>query len=174
MSQGQLLLEKLLQAVMWKLASINIFLRVHFHQRMQIVIRQWVVLEENRKLSANNSLAKKYLFKEKESVDMSKGIAIETILYLLIGVLVVGIVIYLVYTYVFNPIPDMTQCRALATTWCTSCKTVAWTGGPQSPKELGVPLPGTDTGCGHKYWTAPAWKDCSDAASFCSQCCAIS
>ena len=30
---------------------------------------------------------------------MSKGIAIQTILYLLLGVLVVGIIIYLVYTY---------------------------------------------------------------------------
>jgi hypothetical protein len=139
-----------------------------------IVTKVHQTQQKKRVIFVNNLLGRKYLFKEKESVVMSKGIAIETILYLLIGVLVVGIVVYLVYTYVFNPVPEMTQCRALATTWCTSCKTMSWTGGPKAPKELGVPAPATDTGCGHKYWTAPAWTDCSDAANFCSQCCAIS
>ncbi len=104
---------------------------------------------------------------------MSKGIAIQTILYLLIGVLVVGIVVYLVYSYVMNPMLPETQCRTLATAWCTSCSTVDWTGGPGAPSDVVT--------CGANYWTAPAaWDDCDDGAAtngvitFCSQCCGIS
>jgi len=115
---------------------------------------------------------KKYLFKEKESIDMSKGIAIQTILYLLIGVLVVGVLVYLLYSYVLSPILPETECRALATSWCTSCKTGGWTGGPAASSDLQA--------CGGDYWTAPAaWTDCDDGATpngvqtFCSQCCAI-
>ena len=100
---------------------------------------------------------------------MSKGIAIQTILYLLIGVLVVGILVYLLYTYVMSPTLSETQCRALATTWCTSCNNVGWTDtGPDATTKL--------QNCGGTYWTAADWTDCSDAttATFCSQCCAIS
>lgn len=101
---------------------------------------------------------------------MSKGIAISTILYLLVGVLVVGIVIYLVYTYVMNPILPETQCRALATSWCTNCKTVDWAvTGPGASDDL------EDCVTRGGYWTAPGdWDDCSTATTFCSECCAIS
>jgi len=109
-----------------------------------------------------------YLFKEKKIILMSKGIAISTILYLLVGVLVVGIVVYLVYTYVMNPILPETQCRALATSWCTSCSAVDFTGGPDASSDL--------QGCAGEYWTAPAWGDCEgqDVEDFCSTCCGIS
>ena len=55
---------------------------------------------------------------------MSKGIAVNTILYFLIGIIVVGIVIYLVYTYVLGPPIGEQECRSLAITWCTACKNV--------------------------------------------------
>ena len=109
-----------------------------------------------------------YLFKEEKSIYMSKGIAIQTILMLLLGVLVVAVVIYLVYTYIMSPILPETQCRALATTWCTSCKNVGWTDtGPDASTDL--------QNCGGTYWTAATWDDCSATATatFCSQCCAI-
>ena len=112
-----------------------------------------------------NSSDRKYLFKKKESIDMSKGIAIQTILYLLIGVLVVGIVVYLVYTYVLSPVLPETQCRAIATSWCTSCNNAGWTGGPAASSDLKA--------CGAKYWP-PFPANCAAAKTFCSQCCAIS
>ncbi len=57
---------------------------------------------------------------------MSKGIAINTILYLLIGVLVVGVVVYLVYTYVTGAGLDSQSCRSIVQNWCTSCKIANW------------------------------------------------
>jgi len=117
-----------------------------------------------QKLFVNNLLNRKYLFKEEKSIVMSKGIAINTILYLLIGVLVVGVIVYLIYSYVMNPVLPETQCRTLATSWCTSCKTAGWAAGPTASSELQT--------CGAKYWTTfPA--NCAAAQTFCSQCCAV-
>ena len=53
---------------------------------------------------------------------MKKGIATETILLLLLGILVVGILVYLLYKYVFNPVLPEEMCRSRATSWCTLCK----------------------------------------------------
>jgi len=60
---------------------------------------------------------------------MSKGIAINTILYLLLGVLVVGVVVYLVYTYVTGAGLDVQSCRSIVQNWCTSCKIANWAPG---------------------------------------------
>ncbi len=96
---------------------------------------------------------------------MSKGIAINTILYLLIGVLVVGVVVYLVYTYIMSPVLPETQCRSIATSWCTSCKTAGW--------DAAGPTPSADlTACGSKYWP-PLPGNCAGATTFCSYCCAV-
>jgi len=92
---------------------------------------------------------------------MSKGIAIQTILYLLIGVLVVGIVVYLVYTYVIGAPIGEQQCRTQAITWCTSCKNVAWVGGPTATSDLVT--------CAGKYFSNwPASGACADATTFCA------
>jgi hypothetical protein len=53
---------------------------------------------------------------------MKKGIATETILLLLLGILVVGILVYLLYKYVFNPVLPEEMCKSRATSWCTLCK----------------------------------------------------
>ena len=60
---------------------------------------------------------------------MSKGIAVNTILYLLLGVLVVGIVIYLVYTYALGPGMSIQDCRSRVQNWCNSCKIAGWAAG---------------------------------------------
>jgi len=60
---------------------------------------------------------------------MTKGIAIQTILMLLVGILVVGIIVYMVYRYMFSPGLSQNDCRAQLVSWCTTCRTVAWTGG---------------------------------------------
>jgi hypothetical protein len=115
---------------------------------------------------------------------MSKGIAIQTILLLLVGVIVVGIIVYLVYLYTKNPVLGQIQCMGVATSWCTSCKLSNFgrtncpgTGcGPKAPTELGTSAP--DTGCGKLYWTAPTnWDDCwhgDNVERFCKECCGIS
>ena len=69
---------------------------------------------------------------------MSKGIAINTILYLLLGVLVVGILVYLVYTYTTGTQLSEQQCRARIISWCTGCSVSNWadgTGGLPSATE---------------------------------------
>ena len=60
---------------------------------------------------------------------MTKGIAIQTILMLLVGILVVGIVVYMVYRYMFAPGLGQNECRAQLVSWCTTCKTAGWSGG---------------------------------------------
>jgi len=51
-----------------------------------------------------------------------KGIAIQTILMLLVGILVVGIVVYMVYRYMFSPGLTQEECRGYAINFCNSCK----------------------------------------------------
>jgi len=53
---------------------------------------------------------------------MKKGIATQTILLLLLGILVVSILVYMLYTYVFNPVLPASVCRSRAVAWCTLCK----------------------------------------------------
>ena len=57
---------------------------------------------------------------------MSKGIAIRTILLMLIGLLVVVIVSYLVYKASGNPALSDTECRARFTQICTMCMNSGW------------------------------------------------
>ncbi len=52
---------------------------------------------------------------------MNKGIAIRTILLLLIGVLVTAILVYYVYVYFSGSALSREECRARAVSWCTSC-----------------------------------------------------
>ena len=56
------------------------------------------------------------------TIDMTKGIAIETILLLLLGILVVGILVFMLYKYVFNPVLPLEMCRSKAISWCGLCK----------------------------------------------------
>jgi len=51
-----------------------------------------------------------------------KGIAIETILLLLLGILVAGILVFLLYKYVFNRVLPLELCASMAINWCTLCK----------------------------------------------------
>ena len=52
---------------------------------------------------------------------MSKGIAIRTILLLLVGTVVAAIIIYLVYTYTQTPGLSAQECRSRLISWCTGC-----------------------------------------------------
>lgn len=69
---------------------------------------------------------------------MKKGIAIHYILILVIGVLVMGIIVYFAYRYLTGSEPlTESQCRARIISYCTGCynsrnpSTGAWSGGPQ-------------------------------------------
>lgn len=104
---------------------------------------------------------------------MSKGIAIRTILYLLLGILVVGIVVYLVYTYVTGPGMDIQDCRARVQNWCTSCKVAGWASGFGT-----IPAGGDIETCVDTYFATtwdPTGADCLDDAAavstetFCGQ-----
>lgn len=83
---------------------------------------------------------------------MSKGIATETILYLLVGILVVGILVYLIYRYAISKPLGESECRSLAVSWCTSCKIVNFGqdgDGPAAPSDL--------KNCASVHWaTVPA------------------
>jgi len=51
----------------------------------------------------------------------NKGIAIQTILLLLIGVLVAGLLVYYTYRYFSGSALSREECRARAVSWCTGC-----------------------------------------------------
>jgi len=93
---------------------------------------------------------------------MTKGIAVQTILMLLVGILVVGIIVYMVYRYFVGAPLGMEECRSRAITWCTACKNVNWgltAAGPTITTEL--------TNCANQYFpTAPV--NCAAASGWCS------
>ena len=93
---------------------------------------------------------------------MSKGIAIRTILLLLIGVIVAGIIIYFVYSMTRTQVLTCTECRAEFIQYCTSCK-LANTGketwdvaGPG----MNANLQGCATGCGLHDTSGGTETDC--------------
>ena len=93
---------------------------------------------------------------------MSKGIAIRTILTLLLGVLVVGIVVYLVYSYTMGPQLSEQECRSRVITWCTGCSVAGWADG------VGTIAADSDIeSCIEKHFDMNDWSglDCNDIYS---------
>jgi hypothetical protein len=82
---------------------------------------------------------------------MSKGIAIQTILMLLAGIVVVGIVVYMVYRYATKSSIGQEECRATIMDWCVLCNNfdIEWKtdGGPEQTAEL--------LDCVTKYYPSP-------------------
>jgi hypothetical protein len=87
---------------------------------------------------------------------MRKGIATETILLLLIGIVVAGILIFMVYRYLISAPLSQEECKARLITWCTGCRmacTGDWTSincGTYPGNDVG-----SDTGCAKKYFGFP-------------------
>ena len=53
---------------------------------------------------------------------MSKGIATETIIKIMLGLIVVAIILYLIYKFVLKSPISPEECKARLVSWCTSCK----------------------------------------------------
>jgi len=53
---------------------------------------------------------------------MNKGIAIQTILLLVVGVLVAGIIIFLVFRTTTGSTLSATACQSRVISWCTTCR----------------------------------------------------
>ena len=94
---------------------------------------------------------------------MTKGIAVQTILMLLVGILVVGIIVYMVYRYFVGAPLAMEECRARAITWCTACKNVNWGLTAAGPSITGTDL---ETCANQHFPTAPT--GCDTAQAWCS------
>jgi uncharacterized membrane protein len=67
---------------------------------------------------------------------MNKGIATQTILLILIGIIVVGILVYVIYRTVLNPSIPAEECRARYISACTQCKNMGFTTHFPIPEEL--------------------------------------
>ena len=67
---------------------------------------------------------------------MGKGIATQTILLMLVGILVVGILIYMVYRTLMNPSLSEEECRARWISMCNTCRVSGWDPVVQVPSEL--------------------------------------
>jgi hypothetical protein len=84
---------------------------------------------------------------------MNKGIAVNTILMLLVGIIVVGIIVILLYRYVIGAPLGQAECKARLISWCSGCKLAC---GDTWNTACGF-YPGNDvgtsTGCAYKYFT---------------------
>ena len=67
---------------------------------------------------------------------MKKGIAIQTVLLLLIGIIVAGVVIYLVYRYANSKVISEAECNSRLTEICILCKNSGWGPWPSRPSSF--------------------------------------
>jgi len=66
----------------------------------------------------------------------TKGIAIHTILLLVVGLIAVGVIAYVVYTSFTGSTLGREECRARLISYCTSCQVAGWTGAGPSLDDL--------------------------------------
>jgi len=85
---------------------------------------------------------------------MRKGIAVRTILLLVIGILVAGILVYMVYRSFTGTTLSQEECRSRAISYCTLCYTSNWL----SEIEAGA------AACTADYF-GTGWTDTSDCLS---------
>jgi len=57
---------------------------------------------------------------------LNKGIAIQTILLLVVGIIVVSVIVYLFYSVTTGSTLSSTQCMSRVISWCTQCKFRNW------------------------------------------------
>jgi hypothetical protein len=67
---------------------------------------------------------------------MSKGIATETIIKIMLGLIAIVIIVYLLYRYVLKSPIAPEECKTRFTAWCANCKIVSFSGGPEPDKGL--------------------------------------
>jgi len=89
---------------------------------------------------------------------MGKGIAITTILLLLVGSLVTGITVYYTYRSVSGSPLSEHECRGMMISWCIGCSNLNWEGGSGMDPQLKE--------CASRYWgmghdNCDAEDDCS-------------
>jgi hypothetical protein len=124
-------------------------------------------------LCLNFSPLTNFIFKEEKCIVMTKGIAIQTILMLLVGILVVGIIVYMVYRYFVGAPLGEQECRSRVTSWCSSCRVMNFdANGYALGSELGNDAAAGTTGCIDEYGFGQGWAstcDCNGGAAGCAR-----
>ena len=98
---------------------------------------------------------------------MKKGIAVETLVKLMICIIALTILTYLIYRYVLQSGLGERECAARMTAWCVQCKMAnsgeegAWSGGVDMDTEL--------RDCVNEYFNLGA-ADPQDCTGFESNC----
>jgi len=88
-----------------------------------------------------------------------KGIAIQTILLLLVGILVVGILVYLVYNYTRNQTLSEAECKSRINNLCMDCQIRSWGSWPDTSDPDPWPSPPPATfGEKNKEFYKKAWE----------------
>lgn len=67
---------------------------------------------------------------------MSKGIAIRTILLIIVGLLTAVLIIYWIYSVTRSPILTATECQTRLMNWCTNCMNAQWDNGVYMPDDV--------------------------------------
>jgi hypothetical protein len=82
---------------------------------------------------------------------MSKGIAINTVLLLIIGIIVVVVMIYLIYSTATKPALSIEQCKTKMRQHCILCANMGWERAILASQEL--------IDCGNEYSELSDWSD---------------
>jgi len=88
---------------------------------------------------------------------------------LLVGILVVGIVVYMVYRYMLAPPISQEECRGLAVTWCTTCKVRGCLVAAPPAACTDLTTPSNLDSCAAKYFVADYVPRCNGALTWCSR-----
>lgn len=91
----------------------------------------------------------------------NKGIAINTILLLVVGTITVAAIIYLVYSVTTTPTLSVQQCKTKIMQYCTLCANIDWGDG-----EFDIKTPQELRDCGNNYPELSVWADnycCDDS-----------
>jgi len=91
---------------------------------------------------------------------MTKGIAVQTILMLLVGIIVVGILVYMVYRYFMGAPLSEQDCRARVIAWCNGCRVMNFT-------QSGIQVTSEMADCASTYFgsTLSAGDSCNTDAN---------
>ena len=91
---------------------------------------------------------------------MRKGIAITTILLLLVGSLVTGVTVYYTYRSMSGSPLSEYECRGMMVSWCIGCSNQGYEGENEVDPALGE--------CASIYWGIDSELKCKDAEDDCS------
>jgi len=91
---------------------------------------------------------------------------------LLVGILVVGIIVYMVYRYMLGPGLTQEDCRSLIVSWCNTCKAAGCFEDPSIANCVNMKYSNVVNSQCNKYFANPP-GDCAGGAATTNHCATV-